>query len=300
MMDASMITFTGGFLIAITIGLLTGIFGVGGGFLLTPALMILLGIPGPVAIGTGLAMMLVNTSFGMLKRRGTGTVNLKIAISISTGSIVGVLLGSQLLEMMKDLPPLVFNGRELVAIQFILLCAFLAMLIWVAGFMSYDYRRGSKEQEEDRVGVLSHVKIPPYDHFPALAQPKMSFPALVLLGLITGFLTGLMGIGGGVVLLPALIYLVGLSVQHAAGTSLMLVWISSLLAVVKHIDNGNIDWMLWGVLVVGGLLGTFLGTKIGLRIKGPKLRLYFIYVVLAAVALVGYKILVMTLLPPAG
>jgi uncharacterized membrane protein YfcA len=99
-----------------------------------------------------------------------------------------------------------------------------------------------------------------------------------------------MGIGGGVVLLPALIYLVGLHTQKAAGTSLLLVWVSSLLAVIRNIGNNNIHWPLWGMLVIGGLVGTYLGTKVGLKVTGPKLRLYFVYVVLAAILLVGYKI----------
>jgi uncharacterized membrane protein YfcA len=294
-MDNSVFILSGGLLLAIGIGVLTGIFGVGGGFLLTPALMIILGIPGPIAVGTGLAMMFVNSSYGMLKRRGTGTLAVNIALSISTGSLVGVMIGSWLLERLKFLPPLVIYGRELVAAQFILLCAFLLVMVWVAGFMFHDYRHTVGRDSKERVGLLSHIKIPPYGHFASLDQPRMSFAALVLLGLLTGFLTGLMGIGGGVVLLPALIYLVGLHTQKAAGTSLMLVWISSFIAVISHVINHNINWILWIALVTGGLLGTFLGTRIGLRVAGPKLRLYFVYVVIAAILLVGYKIVGMVM-----
>ena len=290
MMDTSLFVLVGGFLIAIGVGVLTGIFGVGGGFLLTPALMIILGLPGPTVVGTGLAMMLVNSSFGIINRRGTGTVDMKIALSIGGGSLVGVMVGSWLLESLKRLPPTIINGRELVTVQFALLCAFLAILVWVAGFMMYDYSRSSGQTSTKRVGLLARVRIPPYGQFASLEHPEFSITALVLLGTLTGFLTGLMGIGGGVVLLPALIYLVGLRTQKAAGTSLMLVWLSSLLAVISHIINRNIHWWLWVLLVAGGLIGTFLGTKIGLKIDGPKLRLYFVFVVLATVLLVGYKV----------
>lgn len=296
MMNTSTFVLMGGLLLAIGVGILTGIFGVGGGFLLTPALMIILGIPGPIAIGTGLAMMFVNSSFGMLKRRGTGTLALNIAFSISAGSLIGVMIGSRLLEYLKDFPPLIINGRELVAVQLILLCAFWAVMVWVAGFMYHDYHSSGGQAPKERIGLLAHVKIPPYGHFSSLDQPRMSFAALILLGVLTGFLTGLMGIGGGVVLLPALIYLVGLRTAKAAGTSLMLVWISSFLAVITNIINHNIDWALWIVLVAGGLVGTFLGTKIGLRVVGPKLRLYFVYVVLVAILLVSYKIVGMLFL----
>lgn len=295
-MDTSTFVLMGGLLLAIGVGILTGIFGVGGGFLLTPALMIVLSVPGPIAVGTGLAMMLINSTFGMIKRRGTGTLAANIAVAISAGSLIGVIIGSWLLERLKYLPPLIINGRELVAVQFILFCAFLLMLVWVAGFMYHDYLKLGGQSEENHIGLLAHVKIPPYGHFSALSQPRMSLIALVLLGLITGFLTGLMGIGGGVVLLPALIYLVGLHTQKAAGTSLLLVWVSSLLAVIRNIGNNNIHWPLWGMLVIGGLVGTYLGTKVGLKVTGSKLRLYFVYVVLAAILLVGYKIVGMIFL----
>jgi uncharacterized membrane protein YfcA len=284
------IMFSGGFLLAIIVGMLTGIFGVGGGFLLTPGLMILLGVPAAISVGTGLATFFVNSSFGMFKRRGTGTVDIKIAITIAAGMIVGVMFGSTALEYFEHLPPLFINGREVVAVQFILLCAFLIVLVWVAGFMWSDYRRSGGQAPKERVGLLAKVKLPPYGQFKSLEQPKLSLAALVLLGLFTGFLTGLMGIGGGVVLLPALIYLVGQRTARAAGTSLMLVWCSSFIAVLTNIVNQNINWFLWIALVSGGLTGTYIGTKIGLKVAGPKLRMYFVYVILVAVIMVGYQI----------
>lgn len=282
--------FIGGFVIAIGVGMLTGIFGVGGGFLLTPALMILLGVSAATSVGTGLATFFVNSSFGLFKRRGTGTVDAKIAMTIAAGMIVGVMVGATALEYFEHLPPLIINGREVVAVQFILLWAFIVILLWIAGFMWNDYRRTRGKAPKEHVGFLAKVKIPPYVHFTSLDQPQLSLVALVLLGLFTGFLTGLMGIGGGVVLLPALIYLVGQRTSKAAGTSLMLVCCSSLTAVIANIINQNIDWFLWLALVSGGLTGTFIGTKIGLKVAGSKLRLYFVYVVLTAIVMVGYKI----------
>ena len=284
------LVFLGGLLIALFVGMLTGIFGVGGGFLLTPALIILLGVPAATSVGTGLATFLVNSSFGMFKRRGTGTVDVKIAMTIAAGMLVGVMIGSTALEYFEHLPPLLINGREVIAVQFILLCAFMAVLVWIAGFMWSDYHRTGGKAPKKRVGLLTRVKIPPYGHFKSLEQPRLSIVVLALLGLFTGFLTGLMGIGGGVVLLPALIYLVGQRMSKAAGTSLMLVWCSSLIAVIANVINQNIDGFLWITLVSGGLTGTFIGTKIGLKLAGPKLRLYFVYVVLASVVMVGYQI----------
>ena len=294
----NMILFIGGLIIALFVGILTGVFGVGGGFLLTPALMIILGVPGTTAVGTGLATILATSSFGIFKRRGTGTVDSKIAFTIAVGSIIGVVAGVTLLNFLKYMPPLLINGREVVAVQYILLWAFTLMLAWVAGFMLFDYHRTRGKIPQKRIGLFAKVNIPPYGNFKSLEQPQLSLVTLVLLGIIIGLFIGLMGIGGGVILLPALIYLVGQRTIKATGTSLLLVWISSLVAVIFNAKNGNISLLLWIALTTGGLTGTFLGTKIGLKAAGSKLRLYFVYVIVAAILLVGFKVFQLTFGPP--
>jgi len=101
-------------------------------------------------------------------------------------------------------------------------------------------------------------------------------------------------IGGGVLLLPALIYLAGQRAVKAAGTSLLLVWVSALTAVIFHIINGNVDFVLWLAMTSGGVIGAYFGTTIGLRIAGSKLRLYFVFVVAAAIIVIGFNVYAMT------
>ena len=95
-------------------------------------------------------------------------------------------------------------------------------------------------------------------------------------------------------LLPSLIYLVGQSAKKAVGTSLMLVWISSMIGVVHNGIAGHISVPLWSVMVVGGIVGTHLGTKIGLKVSGDKIQGYFPYIVILAVLMIGSKLYVMT------
>lgn len=280
----------GGFIIAFAVGGLTAVFGVGGGFMMTPALMILLGIPGPVAVGTDVAAILINTSYALLKRRNTGTVNLKIAIPIAAGSLAGVWGGVNLLLFLKHMPPLFLNGREIVAAQLILLCCFVALLTSIAAFMLFDYRRNGYEAPLKRVGLFSQLKLPPYGCFNCLEEPNFSIPVLILLGAFVGFTTGLMGVGGGVIYLPALVYLIGLRTAKATGTSLLLVLISSLLAVVLNLTAQNINWPLLTALIAGGMSGVYFGTKIGLSMGGPNLRKYFIYILILAAVLISFEI----------
>lgn len=114
--------------IGFALGLLTGIFGIGGGFLITPVLMIFLGIPGEVAVGTGLAAILPNSFFGLLKRRGTGTVDYKLAVVIAVGSVTGVMIGSRCMDRIKAIPTFTLGAGKQNPVQFILLVLFFLIL----------------------------------------------------------------------------------------------------------------------------------------------------------------------------
>lgn len=288
-MDITPAILFGAALIALFVGFLTGVFGVGGGFLMSPALM-MIGVAAPVAIGTDIAAILVNSAFGIFKRRGTATIDAKLALLISTGSIGGVALGFTLLEKLKTLPPLTILGKEHIAVQYILLCVFLLLLMFLAIFLKLESRGHKINADAGHIGLFSKVRVGPFAHFDSLDIPRLSLLPVIALGLLIGIATGLLGIGGGVLLLPALIYLVGQRTAKAAGTSLLLVFISSLVAVALNFKGGNINMKLWAVMVFSGLIGTNIGTNIGLNTKDNKLKKYFAYVVMIAVIVIAYKL----------
>ena len=283
--------------IALLVGLLTGIFGVGGGFLMTPALIILVSIPGPIAVGTGLVNFFANSSLGIVKRFGSGTIAPKIAMIVGGGSMVGVMLGSWLLESLNKIPDVVIKGREQSILEIVLMTVFLLLLTGIAIFMYWDVRYASRLRTEDEihVGLLARIKLPPYGDFQTLDQPRLSISALFILGVLGGVLTGLLGIGGGVIMLPALIYLVGLHTHKAAGTSLLLVWIASLAGAVGNLFIGNVDWILLAILLAGGMLGTWVGTHLAMLINSHNTRKYFILVLILAILLVAGRLLAMLL-----
>lgn len=295
-MDINIFTAIGALLIAGFVGMLTGIFGVGGGFLMTPALIIILGVDAHIAVGTDLLTIFVTSSFGIFRRRGSKTIDPKLAGVIAIGSLVGVFIGISIMELLKGMEPLRILGKEHNTVQYLLLCAFLLLLGWIAWYLYFDYHRNQGLAPAKRVGLFAKLKLWPYADFASLEEPRLSIVPLIAVGLLVGTLTGLMGVGGGIVMLPALVYWVGLRTVKAVGTSLIIVWASSMIAASAHLYNGNVDFLLWALLLAGGLTGTFYGTKIGLKFPGPKLRLYFVYVILAAVAMVGWKLLAITFL----
>ena len=288
-MEFSFYIASGMVVLGLIVGVLTGIFGVGGGFLMTPALMILLGVSAPVAVGTGLLCILANSTIGLFKRRGSGSVDVKVALMMSGGCIVGAILGSALLQYLNGLADTTINGRELPTAMLFLLLMFLAVLIFVGvNFLISTISRPGREAVSK--GLLDKLKIPPYAHFKTLDGRLLSVPGLLLLGLVAGVMTGLLGIGGGIILMPILVYLVGQDGKEAAGTSLLLVWISAVASVCFKGYAGDIDMLAFGLIFAGGFFGTILGTKIGLALREDKIRFYFVYIIAAAVIMIGWKL----------
>ncbi len=289
-MDWPLTTLLGASLISFGVGILTGVFGVGGGFLMTPALMIFLGVPGPVAVGTDLAAILTNSSFGLYKRRGTHTVDLKLALTISLGGVVGVLIGSRLLKAVQEIGSWVIAGQEYDAVELSLLLLFVLLLVWIAGYILYDHCRMKRGDLDQGTGLLRRLTVPPMRRFSSVYGQEVSITVLACLGLLVGCLTGLMGIGGGVILLPILIYFVGQDPKKAAGTSLVMVWVASAVGVLYKGMVGHISVSLWIAMIVGGLTGTSLGTRIGLKAASEKLKFSFFYVVLLALGIVTWRL----------
>jgi uncharacterized protein len=288
-MELSLFITAGSIVLGLIIGILTGVFGVGGGFLLTPALMILLGVPGSIAVGTGIATILANSTIGLIKRKGSGSVDVKVAGFMSGGCIAGALIGSAILENLKDIAPVTINQRQIPTIQMFLLLMFLALLVFIAINFLVSYFRHPGQKAVKR-GLIDGLRIPPYAHFETLDNRILSVPGLLVLGLAAGIMTGLLGIGGGVVLLPMLIYIVGQDGKEAAGTSLLLVWIASIVSVFPKTLSGDVSLILFALLFAGGLFGTILGTKIGLALREDKIRFYFVFVIAAAIAMICFKL----------
>ncbi|MDD5457993.1 MAG: sulfite exporter TauE/SafE family protein, partial [Phycisphaerae bacterium] len=255
-MEFTWIQYASGTIIAVFVGFLTGIFGVGGGFLMTPTLMILIGVPGEIAVGTGLATILVSSSVGLWKRRGTGTVDVKLAVMLGVGSVVGVIIGILAIKRLKTMNNIIVFTREQNPMQFILLCLFFLLLTLITVFLLYDILKKSKT--ERHIGIFTKIATPPFIHFDSLDEPRISTLPIEILGLSAGILTGLLGIGGGIVVIPALIYLVGQRASKAVGTSLLLVWISSLAGVSLHLLDHNIKWLLLAGMAAGSTGGVWI------------------------------------------
>jgi len=284
-----MLVALGALVVGAAIGVLTGLFGVGGGFLITPLLNVLLGVPMPIAVGTGAMQILGVSAAGLYRRRRSGETDYKVALVLFGGNYVGVRLGAALLAWLGGLGTVRLNGREVAAVDVTLLVVFAVVLAGIAFSLAFDASRRADDGPCD--GLFAHIHCPPYTEFPTLTRPRLSLVAMSYLGLALGFLTGLLGIGGGVILVPALIYLVGMRAHQAAATSLALIALSSFVAVIIHAGAGNTDLRLAVPLLVGGSVGVQLGATLCDRCNGRQLTRSFVYVVAGALLIVLGKLI---------
>ncbi len=280
--------FAGALLIGGGVGVLTGLFGVGGGFLITPLLNVLLGVPMPIAVGTGTLQILGTTTAGLYRRKADGLVDYKMAIVQFGGSAVGVRLGDAVMQALKGMDDLTIAGQTVDAAEFVIQAVFVVLLSAITAWLWYDTAR-SGAGNGTRTGLFARLRIPPYTRFPSLGETPMSIPVMAYFGVFLGFLTGLMGIGGGVVMVPALLYLVGMRAHASAATSLAMVWLSSFVGVIAKVSSGDASLPLVVPLLLGGTIGLQAGVSICNRMSARRLKRYFALVVLAATLLVASK-----------
>ena len=282
-------------------GMLTGLFGAGGGFILTPALNIFLGLPYNIAIGTSSCLVLSSSSMALYHHFDRRMHGVRIAFLSGSGIPLGSFFGVTLVEKMGNLGQLTINGHLVDARTFCFSAIFAIFLTTIAFWMLLDnfYLRRNRD-DDSHTGYLAWVKLKPMVRCDTIPNGPFSAPILVLMGLLIGFLGGFLGVGGGVIMMPMLFYIVGQDTKYAARTSTMLVFFTSLIASVLHASKGNINFLLFATLFLGAFTGVRIGVAIQKKIGGKSLRKYFAFVVLAAVVMVLVKLMLLVHSAPAA
>jgi len=286
-----------GAVLGFAVGILTGLFGAGGGFIITPALNVFLGLPMNLAVGTSACQVLAASGFTFFHNFEKKLPGLKLALYIASGIPIGVMLGAHTLARLKVMPHLNIMGRNLDAVDFILLLIFTVMLFFIFLWMIIDtfwLRKNHTEEDElNHKGLLASFKLPPFVKCETIPFGQVSIPILLLIGFFMGFMSGLLGIGGGVVMMPMLYYIIGQQAKYAVRTSIMLILVSAAFATVSHIFAGNIDYCMVAFLIPGAFVGSRIGAFIHKKISSRSLRKYFAFVVLAAAIMVFVKLILM-------
>jgi len=256
--------------LSLFVGVLSGLFGVGGGFLMTPFL-IFMGIPPIYAVPNEVNNILATSVSGSLTHWFKNTLDYKMGLMIVAGGTVGTILGIITFSYFEGI------GK----ISLIISLLYMYLLAIVGTLMLIESLR-----ESNRLSKKTIIKRKLHDHNWFQGLPlRMRFPKSrlyesaftpILLGLIVGFIASMMGIGGAFLMVPAMIYIVGMPVKLIPGTSLFVtIFISAIVTVLHSFNYGSIDLYLVVPLILGSIVGVQLGQKLGQYIKATDLKSLF-------------------------
>jgi uncharacterized membrane protein YfcA len=256
------------------IGFLSGMFGVGGGFLMTP-LLIFLGVPPTVAVGTGTNLIVASSVSGVMAHWRRGNVDVQMGALLFGGGVIGSWLGVTLFKSL----------REAGQIDLVISLFYVVFLAIVGGLMGFESVRAALRRNARR-----RQKAHQHNWFHGLPlkmrfrRSKLYVSALppVVVGLLMGLLAAFMGVGGGFIMIPVMIYVIGMPTSVVVGTSLFgIVVISTVSSFAHAMQNHNVDIILALLLAVGAVVGAQYGSRVGLRIRGEYLRGLLAVMVLA-------------------
>ncbi len=256
------------------IGFLSGMFGVGGGFLMTP-LLIFLGVPPTVAVGTGTNLIVASSVSGMMAHWRRGNVDFRMGALLFSGGIGGSWLGVSLFKAL----------REAGQIDLVISLFYVVFLTIVGGLMGFEsvhaaLRRNARRRRKAHQHNWFHG-LPLKLRF---RRSKLYVSALppVIVGFLMGLLAAFMGVGGGVIMIPVMIYLIGMPTSVVVGTSLFVIVVVSTVSSFAHaVQNHNVDIILALLLALGAVIGAQYGSRFGQRLQGEYLRGLLAVMVLA-------------------
>ncbi len=275
------------------IGFLTGMFGAGGGFLLTPLLKIVFGIPYPIAVGSGLLQIFITGSFSAWKHWRNKNVDLLMGTIMAGGALVGTEIGVRLLKLIGTGGTITINSRPFTELDLIMSGLFLILMTAVAVSI---WRETSNSAAGDEVASavaknLAGFQLPPKLAFPLSRIAAMSLWIPLSLSLLVGILTGLLGVGGGFVNFPLLVYVLGVPTSVAVGTSAFQIVFATGYGALRHAGQGHVELILVGLLLCGSLIGVQLGVYASRFFGGRKIRKYFTWVIGLGIAVICWDLI---------
>lgn len=272
------------------VGVVSGMFGAGGGFLIVPVLSIILRIPVELAVGAGACQGLGTATTALLARRA-GLAQLRLPLTIAGGLFMGVYSGAAALRSAGTSAVLVvpWSVRAVPAAELLVLLTYFLLLASVGVFALWEARQG-RGRAVFAAARRAALRIPPVEVFEEFQERRMSIPVLAWFGLIVGFFAGLLGMNGGLILLPGMMYLLGLRTRQAVVSSLVIVWLVSVQSTIVHAWHGHVNLLLVVALLVSGTVGARLGVEVGERLGGRRLRSGFGWLLLGAAALIAVRL----------
>jgi len=274
------------------VGLLSGIFGVGGGFLMTPLLM-MMGIPPTVAASSDSNQIVGASTSGTLAHFRHGNVDFKMGFLLLLGGIAGGSIGVQIIKILRQLG----NADFLISITYVL------MLGFVGGYMfleSLQAMRKAKAPDKAQAApprresiYAKMIRSMPFQMDFQRSGIRLSLLMPLALGVLVGILAAIMGVGGGFIMVPVMVYLLRMPMHVVVGTSLFQILFTCInVTIMQATQNHTVDFVLALLLLIGSSLGAQVGVKVGKKLGGEQLKILLASLVLIVMFKMLYDLLV--------
>ena len=267
------------------VGFLSGLFGVGGGFLMTP-LLIFFGVPPAVAVATEANQIVASSVSGVLAHMRRGNVDFKKGGILLAGGVLGSSFGVMLFKFLRDM------GH----IDLVIKLSYVVLLGIIGGLMLIESMRAilrSRRPGLPRRKLHQHNWLHGLPLKMRFRRSKLYISALLpmAIGAFVGLLAAIMGVGGGFIMVPAMIYLLGMPTSVVVGTSLFqIIFVTANVTLLQSVQTQTVDFMLAGLLLFGAVIGAQFGTRAGTLLRGEQLRGLLALMVLAVCLKLGFDL----------
>lgn len=269
------------------VGFLSGVFGVGGGFLMTP-LLIFAGIPPAVAVATQSNNVIAASVSGVLAHMQRGNVDFVMGGILTLGGFLGSFLGVLLFKLLRDLGQI----DLVISLSYVVLLGTLGVLMFAEGLraISRQSRTGARRRKLHDHHWFHGLPLRMRFH-----KSRLYISAILpfAVGLLVGILSAIMGVGGGFVLVPAMIYLLGMPTAVVIGTSLFqVIFVAINITILQSVETQTVDIVLAMILLVGSVIGAQVGARVGAGLRAEWLRLFLGLLVLSVCARILFDLLI--------
>lgn len=264
------------FLMGGMVGVLSGVFGVGGGFLMTP-LLIMAGIPPTVAAASDSNQIVGASTSGTLAHYRLGNVDIKMGLLLLTGGVMGGTLGVQIIKLLRQLG----NADFLIKITYVLMLGIVGSYMLVESLQSFrknNLPTAAPKRESKYARLVG--KLPWQVNFDK-SGIRLSVLMPLGFGLFVGVLSAIMGVGGGFIMVPVMVYLLRMPMHVVVGTSLFQILFTCIdVTIMQSYTNHTVDFILALILLLGSTIGAQFGAKISRRLKADQLKIFLAVLVL--------------------
>ncbi|MGA2938900.1 MAG: sulfite exporter TauE/SafE family protein [Syntrophobacteraceae bacterium] len=271
------------------VGLLSGIFGVGGGFLMTP-LLIMFGIPPTVAAASDSNQIVGASTSGTLAHFRLGNVDFKMGLLLLVGGVAGGTVGVQIIKVLRQLG----NADFLINVTYVLMLGIIGSYMFAESLQSM--RQSPKKIHA--VGIKKEslygrtVKTLPWQMEFRRSGVRVSVLMVLILGILVGVLSAIMGVGGGFIMVPVMVYMLRMPMHVVVGTSLFQILFTCInVTIMQAWTNHTVDFILALVLLIGSSIGAQLGAKLGKKLRGDQLKILLASLVLVVMVKMLYELL---------